>query len=281
MIKNNYAILRIEKLKSEAAICAMSAHWRRENYTPNADPKRTKYNRVLMGSADPYKRFKQEVEKRDITKFRKNGVLALEMLLAFSPEYLRDEQTGKYLPDAKVRLNNWIKSIKVWLEKEYGERVISAILHTEEQNFHVHVCLHVFERKTRKSGIQEWGLNARAITGGADKLRKIQDSYAEAMKPLGLNRGLRGSKAHHSKVSSFYAALNEADNLAENLNLNPTKKNPRDFKAWQNKLNSIVEGLKKQQETEISKLNQMVEELSATNAKLKQQLCFQTTRPKI
>ncbi|BFT32048.1 hypothetical protein D210916BOD24_32240 [Alteromonas sp. D210916BOD_24] len=279
MFKKKMGILRIEKLKTEAAICAMSAHWRRENPTPNANPKRTKYNRVLMGSLDPYKRFKQEVERRGIKKFRKNGVLALEMLLAFSPEYLRDEKTGKYLPDAKKRLDEWITSIKIWLEENFGDRVLSVHLHCDESNIHAHVCLHVFELKTRKSGKREWGLNARAITGGADKLRDIQDSYAESIKHLGLERGLRGSKAHHTKVSEFYGALNEADDLAEDLNLSPSKRSPRDFKAWQHKLNTIVENLQTQQATEITKLNRMIEELNATNAQLRRQLNTQTSRP--
>lgn len=280
MFKKKLSILRIEKLKTEAAICAMSAHWRRESPTSNANPKRTKYNRVIMGATDPYKRFKQEVENRGIKKFRKNGVLALEMLLAFSPEYLRDEKTGKYLPDAKARLDEWIISIKAWLEEKFGDRVLSVHLHCDESNIHAHVCLHVFEFKTRKSGKQEWGLNARAITGGADKLRKIQDSYADAMKPLGLERGLRGSKAHHTKVSQFYGALNEADDLAEHLNLCPSKKSPRDFRAWQNKMNTIVENLQAQQATEITKLNRMIDELTATNAQLRRQLNTQTIRPK-
>ncbi|WP_027670737.1 plasmid recombination protein [Rheinheimera baltica] len=100
-MSNNYAILRTKKIKSFAALAAMTAHWHRTRPTKNADPKRTKYNRIIHGNKSPYIGVKDLLKKKGITKLRKNGVLAIEYVLAFSPEYLKDSE-GKYLPDCSA-----------------------------------------------------------------------------------------------------------------------------------------------------------------------------------
>jgi hypothetical protein len=52
------------------------------------------------------------------------------------------------------------------------------------------------------------------------KLSKLQDSYATALAPLGIERGVKGSKATHTKVKEYYQAVNsepltlELDRLA-------------------------------------------------------------------
>ncbi|QSX35131.1 plasmid recombination protein [Shewanella avicenniae] len=275
-MKQDFAIFRIGKLKSKAEISAMSAHWRRTKPTPNVDPTKTKFNRVLMGAADPYKAFCEGVTQRGITKFRKNGVFALEAVLAFSPSFIIDE-SGKYLPDAKDKLTQWIKLSKDWLQEEFGERVLSAYLHADERNFHIHCCIHVFELKQRRNGAV-WGLNARAITGGADKLRRLQDSYSSKMNCLGLKRGIRGSKATHSTVSQFYNAINEAKDVAQSLGLNPPTDSPTAFSPWLKNVEKVITALQKQQQVEKTKLLDLIQELRDTNQRLNYQLQSGTPR---
>ncbi|ABI72451.1 MobV family relaxase [Shewanella frigidimarina] len=271
-MSEHFGILRVKKLKSKAEIAAMSEHWRRTKNTPNANPNKKRLNRVIMGAEDPYQRFCEEIEQREITKFRKNGVFALELVLAFSPSYLKDLETGRYRHDAKQRLNQWVLLTRNWLKAKFGDRILSMHLHGDESSYHCHVCLHVFELKTRKSGKIEWGMNARAITGGAEKLRELQDSYAIALEPTGLKRGVRGSKATHKKVSSFYGALNEAQTLSSNLNIPSPPQKPIEFKKWQDNLSKVIANLQNQQDFKVEKLEAMVDELSATNAKLQQRL---------
>ena len=44
-------------------------------------------------------------------------------------------------------------------------------------------------------------LNCRALLGGSRyRLSELQDDFAAAMKPLGLERGIKGSKAKHTEV---------------------------------------------------------------------------------
>ncbi|MBG1269015.1 DUF3991 domain-containing protein, partial [Nostoc sp. WHI] len=53
--------------------------------------------------------------------------------------------------------------------------------------------------------------------GGAAsiKLSKLQDSYAAALAPLGIERGVKGSKATHTKVKEYYQAVNSEPLLLE------------------------------------------------------------------
>ena len=47
-------------------------------------------------------------------------------------------------------------------------------------------------------------LNCRHYLGGREKLRELQDSFATVHKGIGLERGIQGSKAHHTTVKEFY-----------------------------------------------------------------------------
>jgi hypothetical protein len=53
-------------------------------------------------------------------------------------------------------------------------------------------------------------LNCRALLGGSRyRLSQLQDDFALAMKPLGLSRGIKGSRASHTEVRKYYAAINQ------------------------------------------------------------------------
>jgi regulator of replication initiation timing len=54
-------------------------------------------------------------------------------------------------------------------------------------------------------------LNCRALLGGSRyRLSELQDDFALAMKPLGLERGIKGSRAKHTEVRKYYAAINSS-----------------------------------------------------------------------
>jgi 5S rRNA maturation endonuclease (ribonuclease M5) len=54
-------------------------------------------------------------------------------------------------------------------------------------------------------------LNCRAILGGSRyRLSELQDDFAAAMAPLGLERGIKGSRAKHTEIRKYYAAINQA-----------------------------------------------------------------------
>jgi hypothetical protein len=272
-------ILRTKKTKVFAALAAMAAHWNRTNPTPNADPTKTKYNQTINGHKDPYIATKQLLKDKGVTKLRKNGVLAIEYVLAFSPEYLFDEKTQKYRSDAKERAKIWIKTSKNWLIKTYGENCVSIQTHFDEKSFvHIHACIIPLEQRINKQGVTEHKLNARGITGGADKLLKMQDSYADYLINNGvkLSRGQRNSKAKHTTTRQFQSALNNAKKLCEENSIIPPSSNPSEFNVWQSVIDKLSRSLDSSHDNELAKLNVLIRNLLNENKRLQRQVNAQS-----
>ena len=196
-----HAIARIAKLKA-GNINSSELHVNRERETPNANKNIT--NIRFIGEGD--RRRLNEVVRERIGEqtIRKNAVLCVEMLLTASPEYFRPEdpsRAGYYEPE---KLESWQQAVKGWLDSEYGDRIVRAELHLDESTPHIHAYFVPLDERGK--------LNCRGIFGGRQKLSQFQDSYAQAMSPLGLERGIKGSKAKHTKVKQYYAAVNSSAN---------------------------------------------------------------------
>ncbi|MGV2831959.1 MobV family relaxase [Myxosarcina sp. GI1(2024)] len=177
-----YAIARIAKLKA-GNINSSELHVNRERETINANKNIT--NIRLIGEGD--RRRLNEVVRERIGEqtIRKNAVLCVEMLLTASPEYFRPEapsRAGYYEPE---KLESWQQAVKGWLDTEYGDRIVRAELHLDESTPHIHAYFVPLDERGK--------LNCRGIFGGRQKLSQFQDSYAQAMSPLGLERGINGT----------------------------------------------------------------------------------------
>lgn len=192
-----YTVLRIAKLKSWGAIGGAGEHNARKRETPNADPERLKANRFVVG--EPGLDLAQAVRERiGEQTIRKNAVLAVEGILSASPEYFRPgkaHEAGAYDP---MRLEDWAEVSRQWLERKYGDRVVSAVLHLDEATPHIQFVLVPLDDTGK--------LNCRALFGGTRRtLSELQTDYAKAVAPLGIQRGLEGSRAKHQEVAKFYA----------------------------------------------------------------------------
>ncbi|MGY8897606.1 MAG: MobV family relaxase [Paraglaciecola sp.] len=198
-----YAILRVEKVKSYAALAAMANHWFRLNPTPNADSRRSHLNKTLIGDNNIVSKIKSKLHAHGIKKLRKNGVLALEFVLTFSPEFVFQNDKRQYRSDAKERVNQWAKNSLNWAKNEYGANLISAVIHLDESTPHIHLC--VVPIKPKKGG--KYGLCARDITGGKEKLQKLQDSYHNEMKNLGLQRGKKRVRCQHQTIQDYHNGI--------------------------------------------------------------------------
>ena len=49
-------------------------------------------------------------------------------------------------------------------------------------------------------------------------MQDLQNSFALACKPLGLERGTKGSKAKHKSIKQYYAEVVKIESLTEKLN---------------------------------------------------------------
>jgi hypothetical protein len=194
-----YAIMRFDKLKSWGEIGGVGSHHTRDRKTPNANP-----SIENLWLERPTESIVEGVRNRlKNIKIRKNGVLAYEFLLTASPEFFRPESRG-YGQFDQDKVSDFNDKAMEWLRETFGpENIISAICHLDEASPHIQAVVTPVDRSTGK-------LNARGWTGGKEKLQELQDSFAEKLAPLGLERGIKGSQATHTRISEFYASVEAA-----------------------------------------------------------------------
>lgn len=205
-----YAIARIAKLK-KANLGISGAHTSRSKYTPNADP--TKKNITVIDNSNSSEKLEQLVlnkigqhpKKR---KIRTDAVYCVEILLTASPEYFRPENptNGGYYE--KDRLGAWLEASTQWLKEQYDDRIVRAELHLDEMTPHIHAYFVPLDEKGQ--------LRCNHFFDGRSKMRAFQDSYYDAVKHLGLERGIKGSVAKHQDVKDFYRIVEEGKDLEVN-----------------------------------------------------------------
>jgi len=213
-----YAIARLNKLKLHQ-LRGSEAHTFRLQETPNADP--SQENVRLIGSNAPEVKLQdlvaakiaQQPQKR---KIRPDAVYCVELMLTASPEYFRPQcptQAGYYESE---KLDLWAEATRQWLSKEYGDRIVRAELHLDESTPHIHAYFVPLDENGQ--------LRCNHFFNGREKVRQFQDSYFDAMLPIGLERGIKGSKAQHFDVKKYYTIVNEGKSLdIDKLNLEQIK----------------------------------------------------------
>ncbi len=201
-----YGICRISKLKA-GSIAASEWHTLRKRQTPNANPEvdnlRLIGDPTVPGGPDLETLVRQRIGDQTI---RKNAVLCVEILLTASPEYFRPQDPGRAGYYQSERLERFQQVVHQWLVTQYGNRIVRAECHLDEATPHIHAYLVPLDEKGK--------LNCRALFGGREKLSRFQDSFAEAVACLGLERGIKGSRAFHTKVKDYYAAVTQAPDLS-------------------------------------------------------------------
>lgn len=160
-----FAVLRFEKVKTTRVLKARVMHNHREGKIPrHVDRTRTERNEVEGNAIVGLQRLTEGV------RMRKNGVLAVEAVVSFSPSKTKE-----------INLLNWKEENLKWFINRFGEdNILESVLHLDEKTPHMHV---IFAPRVKGK------FNCRAILGGKAKLRELQDSYASAMEPFGLERG--------------------------------------------------------------------------------------------
>lgn len=189
---SNYAILRTSKIKDYSSLHATNMHNSRQ-WAPDNARADGKVLRIL-GDADSVQMHKQMMQKFDI-KPRSNAVLAIEYLATFSPDMAN-----------KISVKEWAKANIEHFKKEHPQGLISVDLHLDEATPHMHIVAAPLIKKTVK-GKEKYHLSARDFTGGKEKMIELQNRYAEAMQRFDLERGIKGSVAHHKTIKSFYKTI--------------------------------------------------------------------------
>jgi len=201
-----FAILRTAKLTSFANISGSARHNFREREVLNADTERTSFNRI--SGAQSTKEVLAAIKKRLETqqKMRKNAVLAVEYFIGASPEWFQDG-------DRAAIHEFYFDEAERWLKTRHGaENVISVTRQYDEGT--PHMCAYVVPIDPKGK------LNCSHFLDGRKKLSQMQTDFAEQVgKPLGLQRGIEGSKAVHQRVKRHYSLVNAAADQIDELSL--------------------------------------------------------------
>lgn len=183
-----FAILRIAKLKTFGNLGASLEHTYRARETPNADPARAIVNEHSHG--DPGAVL-AALKARLPEKRRKDAVLAIEYFVGASPEWFSDGKDGA----------EYFKAAVAWLEARHGaENVVGWSIHRDESTPHLVAFVVPLDDRGK--------LNAKGLVGSRAQLSNMQTDFAKNVGAAhGLERGIEGSKAKHTRVKVFYAGL--------------------------------------------------------------------------
>lgn len=207
-----YVILRTAKLKSGTAVRRSLMHSFREQDTPNADPAKRAEN-THIGAAntkEALERFNARLATQ--AKVRSNAVLAVEYLVTASPEAMH----GKARQDQDA----YFRDALDWLKAKHGaENVIHAGIHRDEQTPHMYAYVVPIDERGK--------LNCRAYLGNPKALSEMQSDFAAKVgQSHGLERGIEGSKAKHTRIQAYYTRANEAFEPLPEIRTPPAKLRP-------------------------------------------------------
>ncbi|HBC8966611.1 TPA: plasmid recombination protein [Escherichia coli] len=185
-----YAIMRCKKLAKMGNVAASLKHAYRERETPNADASRTPDNEhwAAKSTDEAMGRLREMLpEKR-----RKDAVLAVEYVMTASPDWWKSasqEQQAAFFDRAHK-----------WLANKYGaDRIITASIHRDETSPHMTAFVVPLTQDGR--------LSAKEFIGNKAQMTRDQTTFAASVADLGLQRGIEGSKARHTRIQAFYEAL--------------------------------------------------------------------------
>lgn len=201
---SHMAVYRFEKIwnKDSGSFLETSlSHNLREQLTSNVDPHRVGHNVIIVGDTkenvlSTFDEKKRLYSHKSISGFRANSVLLIDHLISTSREYFYDSQDNL---DGEKR-DNWIRVVTHWLREIHGDNLLHAVVHLDELTPHVHaITVPIFDGY----------FDATAAYSTKRHYHGWQDKIGEAFRPLGIKRGLIGSKASNEDLSYFYKIVNQ------------------------------------------------------------------------
>ena len=266
----------------------MSCHIERKDakgkkYVPaNADAGRTHLNRELVRFPDGVSNRTEAIQHRIDTaglrrKVGKNQTKAIRVILTGTHEQMMKIANGS-------RLDSWIDANLKWLKDTFGEEnLVSCVLHMDEKTPHLHatiVPIVTGERLRRKrEGEKKYETKSGPRLSADDvmrrtKLHEYQNSYAKAMKPFGLQRGIVGSTAKHQANSEYYRqqVIRYEEDIAKlQADVEKAQEGRNTILSWFGK-GDLAKAKKElaDKDEEIAGLNKRLKELLAEKARLQE-----------
>ena len=172
---SNYAIMRFAKYKvgSVANIERHQNHRERLRYRKHPERESEnytwkKYDETMTTTVRKSIKAQEQATGR---KVRKDANVICELVLTFSKEM-----------NGKFDLQEWVEANVKWVKEVFGaDKLLRLDTHYDELQIHIHT----FSIMTDENG----RFNSSRFFNKKSQVIALQDSYAEAMSPFGLERG--------------------------------------------------------------------------------------------
>ena len=287
MSNTQYAVCHLQRGSGNDS--GMSCHIERKDakgkkYVPdNADAGRTHLNRELVKFPDGVSSRTEAIQHRINTaglrrKVGKNQTKAIRIILTGTHEQMMKIANGG-------RLDCWIDANLKWLRDTFGnENLVSCVLHMDEKTPHLHatvVPIVTGERIRRKrEGEKKYETKSGPRLSADDVMRRTrlheyQNSYAAAMKPFGLQRGIVGSTAKHQANSDYYRqqVIRYEEDIAKlQADVEKAQEGRNTILSWFGK-GDLAKAKKElsDKDEKIAELNKQIKALQAEKARLQEQ----------
>jgi len=192
-----YAIMRTEKHHTMGEIAALGKHNERTRDTPNADPERLGENVRLVGSGDWVADAQARLAEATNPHFRPDAIRGVEVFMGVSPEFKNTATEADW--------RAWVERSMGWLTDTFRDprNVVAAVWHRDELTPHIQALVVPLREDNGCLSYEHY------LGGSKYRLSELQTAYAEAVRDLGLERGVQGSQATHQDVQRWYAKVTE------------------------------------------------------------------------
>ena len=187
---SRYAIMRFAKYKV-GSVANIERHQRhrdrlRNRTHPERESENHTWKRYEETMTQTIRKAIKAQEQATGRKVRKDANVLCELVLTFSPEM-----------EERVNLPEWVQANFRWVRDTFGKgKMIRADLNRDEATAH----LHCFVIMTDDNG----RFNSSRFFNKKKQIIEMQDSYAKAMSPFGLERG-----QSKEQTGAIHQTLNE------------------------------------------------------------------------
>ena len=189
---SNYAIMRFAKYKV-GSVANIERHQNhrdrlRNRKHPERECENYTWRRSEQTMTQTIRQAIREQESNTERKVRKDANVLCELVLTFSPEM-----------EEKINLTEWTRANIKWASETFGKgKILRFDLNRDEATTHLHCFVIMTDGNGRFNSSRFFNKKSQVVA--------LQDSYAEAMAPFGLERGLskEQTKARHKTLQEWH-----------------------------------------------------------------------------
>ena len=221
----NYAILRVEPIKTIPDLAGIGSHNKREKKAyqsnPNIKLELTKNNielvplnvKYVKGFDELTKEYKKEHDERmkteradrkkryhEMLNSSKN-VVADELVMTASHNFFKDM--------SREQIKEWADTCMEFVYNDLGykkEQILHATVHLDEETPHVHcVVVPLVKKYDKRTNTERYTISKKQYIKDKIHLSKLQDMYHKRLTDEGydLERGIKGSDNEHIRIKEY------------------------------------------------------------------------------